>query len=52
MFCTLLEQVLVCLIYGFLFNFHEDIEDAGFMGDAVLISIMTILVIVGISHTI
>ena len=41
------EQVMVCLLYGLLFDFNTDVRNSYDFDDLFLVSIMTILVLVG-----
>ena len=41
------DQILVCLMYGLLYDFNPDVRSSQEFDDLLLISIMTILVIVG-----
>ena len=44
---AIFEQILVCLLYGLLFDFNSDVRNSHDLDDLLLVSIMTILVIVG-----
>lgn len=44
---ALLDQVLVCLIYGLLYDFSSEISDAPSNDAYMLVAIMTIMVVVG-----
>ena len=41
---------MVCLLYGFLFEFHPDMINAPVFDELMLVAVMTIMVIVGIPH--
>ena len=43
----LLDQVMVCLLYGFLYDFNSDILNATQSDAVILVAIMTIMVIIG-----
>ena len=44
-----LDQIMVCLLYGFLFEFHPHVMNAPVFDELMLVAVMTIMVIVGIS---
>ena len=43
----LLDQIMVCLLYGFLYDFNSDVLNATQADAIMLVAIMTIMVIIG-----
>lgn len=44
-----LDQALVCLLYGLIYNFDSHISNTPIFDEYVLVGLMTLMVIVGIS---
>lgn len=44
---VLLDQIMVCLLYGLLFDFNSDISNSTSNDAYMLVAVMTIMVVIG-----